>query len=423
MSGLRPRERDAALPARAGEPRLAAPGVEEIARGFREALAPEGAPFVTRVEWTYARWKPGVSITCAYALALEDGTSVVVAAKRYVDGKDRLLAARAAAGDGPGGPRRRAWFEDAQLVLWTPAGDRELAGLDERKLARAAEGAGLVPVRAIRRRRLERALLRYKPERRAVLRLDLCLRDAEPDRLRILARVHPRERAGEIAESRRALRELGGEEFVPAFLGADTEAGILFEAWLEVDAAAPGTFGHAREAGRLLASLHRLPVDPEALRTESEVDDLAPLFAIDPALERAVAGLPALPTGGPYAWRHGDFHPDQIARERRTGRPRLLDLDRVGVGDPLRDLASWIADHLDEDPGTSFEAAAFPLLECYEESGGLEVDPRRLELLVADELVLRGAAAIRRLQAGAVEHARRALEHAREIARRGRVRA
>jgi hypothetical protein len=430
VSGLRRHERDPGLPARAGEPGLAAPAPEEVGRFFQARLALPEEPAVAAVEWTHARWKPGVSLTCAYEVVLEDGTRVPLAAKRYADGKDRLLAAR----DATHAIAGRAVVADERLVLFRAAADRELAGLDGRVLARAVERAGLAPPRSVRRRRVRVELLRYKPERRAVARLDLRVRHATPDRMQVLARLHPPARVGAIAERRRALAALGAREILPPFLGADPPSGALFEAWLELDVAAPGTFGHAGDAARLLAVLHRVPLGDARADAGTEEDELAPLFAIDAELARAFARRPVPPSApaGACAWIHGDFHADQIARGRGArdarGRAWLLDLDRVGPGDPLRDLGAWIADHLDESPDTSFEGAATPLLEAYEEAGGREVDARRLELVVADELVARGAAAIRRLERDALLHARRALDRAREVARRsprpdGRVRA
>ncbi len=153
----------------------------------------------------------------------------------------------------------------------------------------------------------------------------------------------------------------------------------------------------------------------------NEPEDQRSLFAIDPELERAYSARPRIDTTAVRAWCHGDFHPDQVAYERRSGRPWLLDLDRLHAGDPVRDLASWIADHLDEDPQATFEEAAGPLVEPYLGAHGVSIDPRRLALLAADELVLRAAAAIRRLESGALEHARASLESARRLAARKRL--
>ncbi len=419
MSGLRRWERDASLPERAGDPLLRAPGEAEIAERLSSLLLPAESPPVAAVDWTYARWKPGVSITCAYDVCLEDGKRFEVAAKRYADGKESSLAGRRPAAE-------RVVLPEERLALWTLPGDRILTGiaafLDARKVARLIEENDLYPKRAIRRRLLERAILRYKPERRIVARLDLHLRNVEPDRTSLVARLHPPERAATIAAARRAWQVEVAEAFTPWLHVADTRRGLLLETWFDVETPPAGTFAHAGDAARLLAALHR-PAFSIDLPSRDEPDDQRPLFATNPELERAYSMHPRVEPAAIRVWCHGDFHPDQIAYGRRSGRPRLLDLDRLHAGEPARDLASWIADHLDEDPRATFEDAAGPLVEPYLEAQGPAVDPHRLALLVADELVLRAAAAIRRLESGALEHARASLERARSLAARKRLHA
>jgi aminoglycoside phosphotransferase (APT) family kinase protein len=202
--------------------------------------------------------------------------------------------------------------------------------------------------------------------------------------------------------------------FVPKLLGFHERYGILIEEWLHVKTShAADDFTHARDAGAALAELHGLAVPDEIgeLAAGSEAD-LQPLFSVDDDLAARFTGLH---DPRPYGktWIHGDFHADQLAVVERDGERRLalLDLDRLSAGDPARDLANWIADHLFEDEDLGFEAAAQELLEGY----GATLDADHLRRRTADELTRRGAAAIRRLEKGALERAARCLGRARAI--------
>lgn len=59
---------------------------------------------------------------------------------------------------------------------------------------------------------------------------------------------------------------------------------------------------------------------------------------------------------------HGDFSPDQVLLERRTGRVWLTDLDRATLGAPAADLGSYLASAAPE--------LAEALLEGYRSGGG-----------------------------------------------------
>ncbi len=417
MTGLRRWQRDPTLPERAGEP-ISVPREEEMRELVGRALLRPLAPPLAALEWVYARWKPRTSVTCAYALRFEDGLEALAVAKRYADGKERELAERVPRRPPPAHERllERVVLVPERLLLWSFPADRVLEGLrsffDARLLARLIEESGLAPPRSVRRRRIERTLLRYKPERRCVARVDLRLREAAPEELRLAARIHPREAALPLLRARELFERSGGAELAPRCLAADPAAGILLEEWLAVEPASAGEFAHAAEAGRLLERLHALPAGALPPSRVADVGRFQPLFAVHPDLERLAGEVQRLPPDEPRAWVHGDFHPDQTVRETGTGRWRLLDLDSLGGGDPLRDLASWLADHLDEVPGADLERALVPLRAGY----GAALDERRLRVFVADELVRRAAASIRRLERGAIERAIRTLERARSLA-------
>jgi aminoglycoside phosphotransferase (APT) family kinase protein len=208
----------------------------------------------------------------------------------------------------------------------------------------------------------------------------------------------------------------------PALVAHEERTGVLYEQWLDVEACAYDDFGIAREAGVLLARLHadRAPVQHAA--REHGLEGAVQLLATQPRLEARAHRLvrSPVPSGEPV-WTHGDFHPDQLARSRRDGSLRVLDLDRLGAGRALDDLASWVADQLVEREGVELAEAAAELLASYAAAGGRVPAPEDLAAAVAYELVQRSAGALRRLERGAVVKAERLLGLARGIAPVGAV--
>ncbi|MEW6071944.1 MAG: phosphotransferase [Planctomycetota bacterium] len=415
MIGLRPYERDASLPGRAGEPHLAPIDEASLVALADAALRRPGSPRIEAARWEYARWRPGTSTCCAYALRFADGEERILVAKQYSGGRHRAVAARgqAAGAAMEGGDRLRpmAIVDERSVVLWGFPADRALLGhariADSRSLARWIEESGAVPPRSIRRRRLRTRLLRYKPEHRSVWRLDLSLRAGSAAPATLALRALRPEHLERTLAARCAPSPLAGAGLGPAVRAFERREGLLLEEWLEGETFAPGSFHHAAAAGETLGRLHALsPGGGPASGAGESRDELLALFAVDPALLRRAAGAPAAPAPERRTWIHGDFHPDQVLRAAEGGW-KLLDLDLAGIGDPAGDLAAWIADHLEESPGTDFAAAAEPLLAGYAESGAPPVAARRLAEATARELVRRAAGAIRRLEAGATDKARR----------------
>ncbi len=106
---------------------------------------------------------------------------------------------------------------------------------------------------------------------------------------------------------------------------------------------------------------------------------------------------------------HGDFSADQvIVRPDLAGSGEepmaqqapvtVIDLDRVGLDDPLADLGCWYSFHV-ADPlhGTDVEEVLAPLLEGYEARAGA-VDRDRLRVHCAHQVLMRAAEPFRQHQ-------------------------
>lgn len=423
MTGLREYARDLDLPAALGDPHLAPPGTEDLRALAAEHLLAPGAPAPAAASCEYARWKPGVSCTAVYALELADGTRRTIAVKRYAGAKAASLEGRLPAGEAlaracaPLAPA--ALVRERALYLAVLPADRVLPGLatarDARLVARILEEAGAFPARTVKRRRCELELLRYKPERRAVLALDLRLRTGGEERLAV--RVLPPRDAAEVIRARVRLARAGLDALAPALRAFDERAGLLFEEWVPGRPPAPGP-ELDRAAGRLLAALHALPAvtRPVVGADAGEALAVRELLSRHPATARLARGFARVRSSALPRLCHGDFHGEQVLIDSRTGGLALLDLDCLGAGDPLLDLGSWLSETLEREPERDPREAGRELCEGYRGGGGERLCSRELSTAVAASLVRRGAGCLRRLEQGAVERALRLLELARELA-------
>ncbi len=198
----------------------------------------------------------------------------------------------------------------------------------------------------------------------------------------VVEKVH---RAGTDPDALR--RRLEAAEALPALLSplstyVELRAGRCVTRWPRVPVLDPEDAGSVdavpwTEFGRLLAGLHRAPV-PDGLPPAE------PWARLDRALARlgqsadadvvrsAAAALPRPGTGTATPDRvvHGDLHAGQLARG--PGGWVLLDVDDLGYGDPVHDLARpagfWAAGLLADGDWETFLAA-------YVGAGGPAVDP------------------------------------------------
>jgi hypothetical protein len=426
MTGLRAWQRDATLPARAGDAGLTPFDPGAVAELVRGSLLRADAPDLEAVEWTYARWKPSTALSAGYELRFADGSERLLHVKRYAGDKARLLAARGCAS----APREDDRLlladlvrpEEGLVVSVFPA-DRVLPGLARllnlRRTARWTTGCGLYGGARMRARYSSARLLHYRPESRAVFQVTAgwTHEDGRHGTTVLAARVLPPGRASRVAALREACPFTGS----PRLLAAQARTGLLVEEWLDVQPQLPDVFAHARLAGELLASLHAMPGAAVASNGDARAEDRRKhdaLFAWHPELTRLAAELGEAPPEGSPVWSHGDFHPDQVALVPGGREGRLLDLDRLGPGPAAADLASWTADHLAVAPELGLDDAAAPLLDGYVAGGGRRPAMRVLALHVVSQLRARAAACLRRLESDAEARALELLRRAQGLRER-----
>ena len=202
--------------------------------------------------------------------------------------------------------------------------------------------------------------LRYRPGQRHVLRVDL-----DDSGRSIFAKCYRDDTGAMAVVARRrvaaALRsgEHGAEPVEPVGY-LETERVMLWEgsAGSSLGESVEGAPGHLRAAGAALRAIHDSPV--EAVERSRRSDPDRELAATRRSCEHVTALLPE--TGGALTalsadasrrvtrepaeaghLLHGDFKCDNVLVED-DGRLRLLDLDRVTLGDPAVDLGKMISD-------------------------------------------------------------------------------
>ncbi|MCH8559804.1 aminoglycoside phosphotransferase family protein [Nesterenkonia sp. LB17] len=189
-------------------------------------------------------------------------------------------------------------------------------------------------------------ILRYNPRRRVVAAVP----PTGPGHGEKILRVAARGTAPALSTAQR-WRELGlplVRSTPVGGRGTATSAPLWGWADLSSSAYAPA----ATTAGAALGRLHRhtagsrrdrLPIQPSG--SASAVAAIAPWLA-DAAwglADRVRAAVDALPPG-PDSELHGDLSPDQVVMATpESHKIRLIDFDRSGVGDPMRDVGSWAA--------------------------------------------------------------------------------
>lgn len=290
------------------------------------------------IERPYLRYKPGTKCVLAFGSGAAARVAMAYPPARY-----RMLRGREALREAGDAVR----FLDAFCVAVLPATlDRDLRAL--KKLADPAQAARLLdrllgPLSADARLHL----LRHNPNRRAVLRLD------GPQGPLALVKLHAR---GEWAQALANARLAQARGDAPVLAVAE-DRHLIVQGWvtgrpLWSEAAGLADTAAITETGAALARLHAS--DPGPARAITAAEDRDGLFASVRALAGLLQDL-AAPAGalarqiaaqlvdhdGPGALLHGDFSADQVVIGKAG--PVLIDWDRACIGDPARDLGSFLA--------------------------------------------------------------------------------
>ncbi|MGH7149267.1 MAG: phosphotransferase family protein, partial [Planctomycetota bacterium] len=383
-----------------------------------------GAPLVE-----FARYKPGVSALFLWRASRPEGGEARVYAKVYAEDRGGDEAARAAARRRAGEPARFALLEVPRAVAYAFPLDAGLPGL-RRLLDRSGLKRALARSRPDRKGAGWRAkargtvleLVRYKPENRAVFRVEArWRRDADGAREgeTLYLRALPATRGSSVARVYATLAGAAGVA-LPRVAGFDSQTSVVFVEALPgrpllESAADPRTF---RAAGGALAAFHRcgLPL-PDSESGAERIERLRREYAAlerlgEPWAGRALRLLDRIggDSGTSAAVVHGDFHAEQVLSD--GGTIAFLDLDGAGAGDPLLDLGSFLGhlrllvrsgDLTEEEAGNGAEA----FLGAY----GARVEG--LEGATALALLDLGLSPLRRLEEGATERVGAVVEEAR----------
>lgn len=329
-----------------------------------ERALPSWGP-VSGVHLDYLRYKAGVSLTAGAVAQTASGPQRLYAVAGGPGFAGKLAKSVRWAHDRPGrGPAATGpHLGDDRLLIGPPATDRALPGgrLAITAPGRLAAGADAAVV------------LRHKPGRRLVLRLD-----AETCPVAVV-KAHRRPGTGGLLAATDLLTAHGVR--VPAVRSTRQRDRLVV---LEMLGGSPLENGLdervQHRAGRLLAAVHDTPAHTlgtaggvsRGLRGALDgIRALAPgqLSEAARAAELALECLAAR-VAGPVALVHGDFSVDQLLDGPTLG---LLDLDEARLDDPATDLASWFAAEAAAgrcDPAADPAQVLGLLLDAYARAGG-----------------------------------------------------
>lgn len=329
----------------------------------RDRLVAAGIP-VRQARRTYVRLKPDLDAILQFDLDV-DGSAEPIAAYVLV-----LPVARAAevatkmnsiATPSPAlGPGARL-LASGDAVLFLFPNDRQLRGLrfvaEPDKLKRLL---GTLPAFAGLRVRASHSTftpVRWKPERRFLLRASLALKDdasGTKSGADVFVRFFADDRGARIERTATMLRAAGLDDVVPEPLGALDDGRLFVErTWSgerAQDAVLDGR-GDPHALADALTRVHATTVDlPRATAIVTHLATLAeewePALRIDADLRGLVTSLldrlrADAPRSVLQATVHGDLHLQQILE--RDGRVGLVDWECAARGDPLFDLGWFVA--------------------------------------------------------------------------------
>lgn len=371
--------------------------VVELARELPELAG-------STAEISYLRYKPGRS--CLVGYRIDTGRDVVdVHAKAHrPDARDKLGKYRSRDGrPGALGFGYRVLDESALVIACFP-NDRVLRTLP--RLVDAAERRELLRKRLPKQPTLWSAALqrlRYKPERRYVVRLS-----GEDDIKALLKTCN----SGDYHRAMRGARGFAsrGPLKVARLLGHDDRRRLLVVEWLPgrpLDSLPGMEPPNLEPVGAALAELHAQNPAGLAQRSRAEEADAlrriaADVGAICPELKARLVELAdrlayrLLDLEEAYCPLHGDFHIEQVLIN--GPHVALIDLDQAARGDPAADPGSFLAGLECEVLSGGMTRAQLDrwhgeLIEGYRYAGGRhaggELSPQRLALYTACGLLAR----------------------------------
>jgi hypothetical protein len=247
-----------------------------------------------------------------------------------------------------------------KLLLWALPNDPGLAQLPT--LLDPARAAGVLPGEV--RGSISVELLRYEPQRRATLRYTVTASDGGEPRT-LYAKTFCDGRGAGIHERFAYFWQLAQDDaaapLVARPLGHHVATRTLWQApavgvpLLEALASQDGAVVMGRVA-RALALLHAAPLEPsagatprsaahwiaEVRRRQTKIERIDPTLAARAArVADAIEARAHVQATRPLSLIHGDFHAEQIWIHE--GRVVLFDFDEFTRGDPMEDLAEFVA--------------------------------------------------------------------------------
>ncbi|MBO0594308.1 aminoglycoside phosphotransferase family protein [Nesterenkonia sp. E16_10] len=282
---------------------------------------------------TRVRIKTGHSVVAAFTTDdAEPGWAMLT-----VD-QDKLTKARQRAADTEGAARFRVYSEHPPHLFSGSLWADPVLGKDLREARQAMDGMSAAE--------LPWKILRYNPRRRVVAAVPPTGVGHGEKILRVAARGTAHAQA-----TAQRWRDLGLPLVRSTPVGGrGTATSAPLWGWEDLSGAPYGPA--ATTAGAALGRLHQQTAgsrrDRLPLRLSSSANAVAahaPWLA-DAAwglADRVRAAIDALPPT-PGSELHGDLSPDQVVMATpESHKIRLIDFDRSGVGDPMRDLGSWSA--------------------------------------------------------------------------------
>jgi len=398
------------IPADPALPGLAALLDKNIFARAVAALLPPGATVDGCRPW-YVRYKPQTNAIAVHELQVAGiAAPLLVHGKCYTD--ENFAAARDKAANShwsdPTLGQPHVAVPEHRMLLFGFPNDQVLAGVrfaaNPKRIQRVLYAH--VPefpadTWRISDSRLTIAPVRFKPEKRAVLRVDTRVRhrlNGTKHPLRVYLRINGKGEGAATATLMQRLHDGFASHpavrtpRVLAYL-AESQVTIVADVGGE---ALPLDLAGARLAGEALAALHAMPAAGVPVRTVTDImsdvaDTVRTVAALAPELADTAGDL--LATLRQRATRdaeatpllvHGDYHPGQLLL--RDEYAVLLDFDRSHLGDPAADLGNYAA-HVIYRSVTGDAGDPQPLVDAVQEAYavvfGEAVHPRRMAFWTA----------------------------------------